>query len=794
MKRDGMLSDRALDVVLGSLFFLLACMVAYRFLMSVHESPQFYQFLFTPAVLQACGHGFVNIAGTSASLTDFLALKQAVFRCEQLPSVLNIIKLDNFQIAEHYLMSTVALIWRWFGITWGHALWLNMILYGLTVSGAYCVFRLGMQRILSVMATLLILFSSFHLSFLPHLRDYSVAPFTLWFVYCLGTLVSTPRTIKALSRWMIFVGLLLGIGIGFRNDLLLFVPFYIMTVLFFLPNHAALPWSTKCSLGLLFFITFYVMALPILGPWHQAGGNMAHVIILGLTSSFTNNLGLQASSVYFLGDPYSDQYVQTLISHYGQRVLHHAPVTIDSPMYDSVGSMYLLDVIKNYPADILIRFYGSIKQIMWPSQSMVGAAWPTLANKYYLGRILFFCAPFVTFFILACCRLRVALFYFLMVLFFAGYPLLQFSSRHYFYLEFMNLWCVGFMLQCLGILWVRRETAWMQKTIDNTFLHWKSLLIFFGVVSILAYGALWGTRAYQTWHLRQLFTYYQQAATQPLTLSEQPMPHHKKRLSLTSPSDHQELYVKIILSKQCSPRGVPITLRFDELPTGNLSMAFFLQSHAASTTLYLPIYPQLGFRGIEIDAKDSTCLQSIVALKANPNIRLWPIVWLPEAWQHEKLYQHQGRETSLYISPDLTPSATMHVKLNNHNVTEEHFRLVSTLLKQQSHQLIANGFVSNKNKMAYLGIGVPKAIAPKPRKAIGFFARGVMLQGGITLGLLNQSGAWDQVVNIITPGPFKVYFNLTKSGTYTPVIANALAHAGKNHVKIDHIGWVSHTH
>ncbi len=78
-------------------------------------------------------------------------------------------------------MSSVALIWRILGIAWTNVLNLNSVLYALTIIGCYCLLRLCMGRAIPIIGSLLLLYSPFHLSYLPNLRDYSVAPFALWF-------------------------------------------------------------------------------------------------------------------------------------------------------------------------------------------------------------------------------------------------------------------------------------------------------------------------------------------------------------------------------------------------------------------------------------------------------------------------------------------------------------------------------------------------------------------------------------------------------------------------------------
>src|SRR5205823_5410293 len=79
-----------------------------------------------------------------------------------------------------YLMTAAALVWRARGsMSWNALTPLFAAEYGLTLVAAYGIFRIGIGRVMSVVATLALLVSAIHLAFLPYLRDYSKAPFVL---------------------------------------------------------------------------------------------------------------------------------------------------------------------------------------------------------------------------------------------------------------------------------------------------------------------------------------------------------------------------------------------------------------------------------------------------------------------------------------------------------------------------------------------------------------------------------------------------------------------------------------
>src|SRR5205823_612693 len=90
--------------------------------------------------------------------------------------------------------------------------------------------------LLSIAATFALLVSANHLGFLPYLRDYAKAPFILALMLIMARMAIGPLSGKRLLGYAVAFGAVLGIGFGFRNDLLINVPPFLAVVAFCLPG------------------------------------------------------------------------------------------------------------------------------------------------------------------------------------------------------------------------------------------------------------------------------------------------------------------------------------------------------------------------------------------------------------------------------------------------------------------------------------------------------------------------------------------------------------------------------
>ena len=198
--------------------------------------PWFYQQEFGPAVMAACGFGYVNPAAeTRPALADFLNRTADAVSCGEVQSLATQ-PLTSMQRAFRYLIMTVGATWRVGGeVAWSALTPLYGSLYGVTVVLAFAIFRQGMGRMLSALASTALMVSTLHLHNIPHLRDYAKAPFVLALVLVAIRLVLVEVTTWRTLALAALAGGLTGVGIGFRNDLLVAIPAMVGVLAVFLP-------------------------------------------------------------------------------------------------------------------------------------------------------------------------------------------------------------------------------------------------------------------------------------------------------------------------------------------------------------------------------------------------------------------------------------------------------------------------------------------------------------------------------------------------------------------------------
>jgi hypothetical protein len=141
--------DCAIALVLFVAFSTWAA--AYWKRITAHGQPFYYQAYFEPAVMVACGRGFVVSRPQVPAMVPFLLRQVDRFSCDAIPANAPLGTDDLFQLGSwRYLMLTVAATWRLFGVAWSALGPLFGALFGATIVASYAIFRLGMGPLLSV--------------------------------------------------------------------------------------------------------------------------------------------------------------------------------------------------------------------------------------------------------------------------------------------------------------------------------------------------------------------------------------------------------------------------------------------------------------------------------------------------------------------------------------------------------------------------------------------------------------------------------------------------------------------
>jgi hypothetical protein len=793
---------------------------------------------FAAAVALACGLGYVNIPDTStAALAPFLNASADRVSCAELPAGSPSHNLNITQRLYRYLMWATAAVWKIRGVSWS-GLWpLFGLLYGATTAACYGLFRLGMGRALACAASLAMTISALHLGNLPGLRDYAKAPFILCLILIAAQLAKRVDRRRFMFGFSAAFGAVLGIGFGFRNDVLIVVPFLPLALLAWdLPRDARAIRARLAAMAIA-SVTFAMTAWPILSDYAR-GSNSGHVALLGLTPGFAEPLGI-SGSVYEWAHVFRDAFADTLINSYTYRV-HGHPVAYFSGDYDRAMIDYLLLVARHWPADVLARAYAAVLKIVdlpfsvgiYGDPIPFGIRNPTVLHLYNLQiRVLqVFEGAGLVAVVLALAtvsRLSIgrALLLLVSLIYLAGYPAIQFQPRHFFHLEFVAWLAVGFLAERLILFGSHRIRAWRfgdrTPTPRGTV---RPVAVFAAIAVGLVMLPLAGARLYQQRHMRAFLKTYVDAPREPLsvqaveagqrTLLRAPMlwdrRHPERRVNT-------EYIVAVFSPAVCPAARLPVTFRYDtpdEWHDYSLEVILQLARDDPPTEVFFPAYHVAGssrFDGIEVPRGFESCVPVVDRLTDLRRMPMLPVLTLTPHWDRRPLYQKlAGWETS--APAPLRPVYALPRSLAVARATLDEVAAPVPVLWRTP---IVYGDVSQQWRIT----GTP----PGPRWPVLQFAaqtrtphdrfvlEGEIVRGGVTLGLVRgETFADGDSLTVSTSGRFAVVLAPHAAGPYGVLLLNAvddswlLRHAPSiatlfgwfrnfNDVRITRAGWVPRT-
>ncbi|EPR37148.1 hypothetical protein dsx2_1091 [Desulfovibrio sp. X2] len=644
------------DTVIVLLLTALAACVAVWSVGSGKVSPQFYQSEFAPAVAMGCGdRATAPGPALNGAVTDFLFLKRQTLSCEEVPAALLTRPQDMFQKASRYLIGSVGLMWKLTGINWGAVRYVDAVLYALSAAFVYGLFRLAAGRLIAVLGVVLLIFSKFQLYNLPHLRDYSKAPFIFAALLAFGLMARYPLARKRLWPLSGAVGAVLGLGIGFRMDMLLFVPMFPVVLLAFLPGGFRRNIPAKAGALASFACAFLLLGWPILRAM-GGGGNMFHVIVLGLTKPFDAALGI-VPSIYTFGYKYNDSYVWELINSFAHRVLgakHVFPLATAG--YDQAGLHYYLAIAKNFPADLFTRFLSALLLVL----SFALGKYPLLAHLMPKLALAILAG-------LAFVRTRLAVFAYLMIFFLCGYPSLQFQERHFFHLQIISLWILAIGLNAILLIGSRSiSNAFTGKPVLSRMIPPDATKRAFAagvflLAAVLVPGATLSIlRSWQQPHARTFLEKYEQLPVMlpglQRTVDQDGTVYLRAPAPLEAPRKPDQgavfpLDTKYWLlkfdSRQCAHEDVRITTHYDaNSQFADMSMTIPISLDHGVTSFYTSTLSYTGkttwgqvFAGFSLSPDDAACLEGVYEVEDLEKVGLLPDITFHEDWKNEKLYQ-----------------------------------------------------------------------------------------------------------------------------------------------------------
>ncbi|HOC70104.1 MAG TPA: tetratricopeptide repeat protein [Candidatus Hydrogenedentes bacterium] len=556
------------DVALGLLIFLSLFAAGYghlRALRTDRSAVTGIELLYGPSVMLALGHGFIE-----PDLLEYPALR-AFLRAETeaLPpdAVPAQVRENPSSVASYhrYLVYTVALFWRLLGISWTSLEPLLALLFAWSGVAVYGIMRLGMRRALAVVITLAFMVSPAMLGTLTELRDFSKAPFILSVLLALGWLIRYKAGFRTLMLAAVFLGLAVGTGMGFRQDVFVFLPLS-LAVLFVaafrvdrqprLPRLLSLPLCLLC---------FYSAAWPMLGRMEGAA-HPDHHLVQGFSTKRLDNLGILPASYRPVASG-SDCYVFSMLQDHMRRVCgeeagHFARNTAGS---DQAGRRWLLDAVTLFPADLAARGYAAVWRNLryadaYPPTFLEPTPWHHALYAVHRGIAAHLHRFGIVYGLAALCIIAgyhpaLGLGAYLFVLYVLGYIALQCEYRHAFHLAFFPFWIVGFLVErtVSAVGYIRKhglpERNWGRRVcLRISFVLACCLLMLAPPLAAL--------RLYQSARLRPLLDVATQAPRTRVSVAEQHL-HGWTLFAVTHqepPTQHQDVKaLSKILASLLSP-------------------------------------------------------------------------------------------------------------------------------------------------------------------------------------------------------------------------------------------------
>lgn len=634
----------------------------------------FYQETFAPAVMVACGHEFVQPVPEPQAMSEYLAAQRPVFDCADIPASAAMGTPTPFQQFHKYLLLVVAGAWELGGVSWAALQPLYGLVLGLTGLAAYALCRTAMGRPLSLVCAGLMMLTPLQLFNLPHLRDYIKAPFFLGLLALLAWQILVARFDKGTIAWSALAGALTGIGMGFRVDIVTLAPLYLLSILVFFPGRLFANLLVKGASALAFMLALVLCAAPVFSNSLSGGGNMPHVLVLGLMEEFDAKLGL-ASSFYGLGYHYLDMYTSTLLNGYATLSGYAGEVIgYPTPEYERLGARYYADIAATFPADMATRFLAAA----WKILHLPVTAFVTYEDLYFFyddfidPKLWAFTHHWIwdvvsigvlasALLIILRRGLRLGMAAMVILLFMAGYPFLQFGVRHYFYLQVVGLWLAGLVLQTwadkLGKVWAayRSGSGVIAALGEDLRVSWKVVLIQFSIFFVVLPALIFfGLRAYQSKHTLALFESYASAKTEPLAGIERIRSGDLLRMApqglfapLGSPlSGVPKARIEFLAAdfdqRRCGRDAVHVKYVYEfDSPAYDFNQRVSLGIDQ-QTRVVFPVFQRDGqfrFAGVEMPATEAPCLVDLTRIADPQKLKLPLTFRFPGNWRDLPRYR-----------------------------------------------------------------------------------------------------------------------------------------------------------
>ena len=527
-------------------------------------------------------------------------------------------------------------------------------LHAMAVVGSYALLRLLVPLPLAALGALWICTSTLQLSLVPHVRDYSKGSFT----YCVLPLLVL-LALRELTRWQLLLtaaaaGALIGLGLGFKMDIAIMAPVAVACIVLFRGRR---PWAEpglKAQAIAALVLGLVIAAGPVLYRLSSNGSNGFHVILLGYAENFDTSLGIEPSA-YSILPFYRDAYVVRMVQgHSGLDRWLEFP----SAESDAAGRALWFDLIRHFPADFFARGLAAANAVMnlcfssgdptfltqpLPAQKAFVSFYGLLNRLNGLGALI--AGGFVL--VAAMSSVRRGALAALLLLVLAGYPSMQFESRHYFHAQIVPVTAIV-VLMWAAVSAVMTRLRGLNRSVMRPLFATAALMV---MVTVVPLSAL---RVYQSAHMERVVTQYLNTRAQLQT----EVVAEDAEVSLvrwTQPGVRPDAPDALrdahyVAEFQDDGSGVPLNVgvRYDASnPAHDYSRVLSVQPVHGANRVGFSVFSvpgQSDFSGLELGAATLRRLTGVYRVSSDGPAGLPLDVRLPADWTDRVLYQRLAIE------------------------------------------------------------------------------------------------------------------------------------------------------
>lgn len=556
---------RITDILIVTALFLFSFHISHDYLATRGLAP-FYQDRFESALGIACGKGFKSPSRRPPVLEFLRNYKNldAEFDCDKIETVTPIPN-SNFTNSHEYLVGSVGLYWKFFGIKWYNVTFLSATLFSLSIAALYIASRSFAHWFPSLSIALLFATSTSHLIFVQTLRDYSKAPFIIGILAISLYVISKPRRFAKLVSLSALAALLVYAGSKFRVDVLSATPVALLAILLSSPafslNQAGDKFRNGISStgklarsvatkGLCYAIVLFAVVALHHSPSSTSKSGLAGNLLYGLFQPIVKNIGV-APSEYTLGSIYNDSYNAGLVSAHSQRMIGYSVEPL-SPEQASVTRHLIFNWVSTFPGDILTAaLAGSIRitelglienytrlvsanSVYGPLLQKLGFARLALSYFRFSNVTAGLLAISLACFALFLYRPKLGIFAAFLIFYFGAVASGQWAHRHVFHLETF-FWLSLVILTVLAGYLFNSRGKFIKDSRKYLRLVFLRSALFVSLISVV-FLLLAGGRFYQTYSTKDLID--------TLSSSQRTVLSHDKLLSQDTPSSPKPTFSK----------------------------------------------------------------------------------------------------------------------------------------------------------------------------------------------------------------------------------------------------------